>query len=87
MFGAGLGGFVGLAIATTLRISSFAVPQSTLTMSPTTKLFRLPTRSCVAPADDAMDRLVPNRSAPVSKLYAITPRLYQCSSALLPAAE
>ena len=27
------------------------------------------------------------RSAPVSKLYAITSRLYQCSSALLPAAE
>ena len=27
------------------------------------------------------------RSAPVSKLFAMIPRRYQCSSALLPAAE
>ena len=31
--------------------------------------------------------VVKYRSAPVSKLYAMTLRLYQCSSALLPAAE
>ena len=40
-----------------------------------------------APAADAACVFVKNRSAPVSKLYAMTSRLYQCSSALLPAAE
>ena len=45
----------------------------------------------MAPAAEATESVVcssaPKRSAPVSNEYAITPRLYQCSSALLPAAE
>jgi hypothetical protein len=52
---------------------------------------RLLDRTPVAPAAAGCDIVVcssaPKRSAPVSNEYAITPRLYQCSSALLPAAE
>ncbi len=64
------------------------MPGSSTTRSPTRKLLRLGTLMPVAPAAaGTLSVVVTKRSAPVSKLYAITSRLYQCSSALLPAAE
>jgi len=44
-------------------------------------------RTSCAPAAASTCMVAKYRSAPVSKLYAMTPRLYQCSSALLPLAE
>ena len=72
----------------TTRTSSFTVPFSNVILSPVSNPVRFASRTPVAPAAVATFSTVsPNRSAPVSKLYAMTPRLYQCSSALLPAAE
>src|SRR5215217_7363908 len=87
MFGLGVGGFE-VATDATVRDSSFAVPASTMIVSPAVNPVRLAARIPVAPAAEAtLSVVLTKRSAPVSKLYAMTPRLYQCSSALLPAAE
>ena len=86
-FGSGLDGF-GFSTRSTVRTSSLAVPGSIVIWSPTSKAFRLAALIASAPARDATDIDVPSkRSAPVSKLYAIVSRLYQCSSALFPPAE
>jgi hypothetical protein len=68
MLGFGLGGLLA-ATETTVRISSFGVPASTLIRSPGAKPFRFAARMPVAPAAEATDSVVSTkRSAPVSKL-------------------
>src|SRR5919109_5360691 len=90
MFGFGLGG-LGDETESTVLVSSVGRPGSNVTFSSGVNRLRFADRTPVAPAADATETVVcsspPNRSAPVSNEYAMTPRLYQCSSALLPAAE